>query len=322
MNLFISHESALEYWRDSVITAERLSALRLSNRRFTVTDERIDGKHAEALRRSLNLSSPLHLATKHRDSRTYVGTCHCHVWPSQTFRHFVRIDDGIFVSTPEACFIQLANHLPRTKLIQLGYELCGTYRLHEAGRATYDEIALATPESIAKAISVSPRLYGVTNAKAALKHLIPNSASPMETKLAMLLTLPSSLGGFGLPKPALNPTIVINSPTGDAYGSQQQKPMTYRPDFYWEGKRAVCLEYDSSEFHLTDEAKFAADRKRGNTIETSGRRVLTATSKLVTNAIETEKLAREVSRLIGKPLRIARVDQLSRRYALRQELFH
>ena len=41
----------------------------------------------------------------------------------------LRASDDVLVSSPELCFFQMASQLPLVKLIELGYELCGSYSL-------------------------------------------------------------------------------------------------------------------------------------------------------------------------------------------------
>ena len=43
-------------------------------------------------------------------------------------RSFMQIDDGLYVSTPEMAFCEMASALSLERLIALGFELCGTYR--------------------------------------------------------------------------------------------------------------------------------------------------------------------------------------------------
>jgi len=48
-------------------------------------------------------------------------------------RCLAKIDSEILVASPELCFFQMASELPLVKLIELGYELCGSYSLPSKG---------------------------------------------------------------------------------------------------------------------------------------------------------------------------------------------
>ena len=46
--------------------------------------------------------------------------------------------------------------------------------------------------------------YGIDKARTAVGKLMDGSASPRETAVALMLSLPTRMGGFELPKPKLN----------------------------------------------------------------------------------------------------------------------
>lgn len=120
-------------------------------------------------------------------------------------RSFMRIEDGLYVSTPEMAFCEMASVLSLERLIALGFELCGTYRRASTfGLARYDATPLTSPGALASFIEKSPQFKGVKKARRALPCILAGSASPRESELAMLLCLPYSLGGYGLPHPTMN----------------------------------------------------------------------------------------------------------------------
>ena len=120
-------------------------------------------------------------------------------------RSFMRIEDGLYVSTPEMAFCEMASVLSLERLIALGFELCGTYRRASTfGLARYDATPLTSPGALASFIEKSPQFKGVKKARRALPYILTGSASPRESELAMLLCLPYSLGGYGLPHPTMN----------------------------------------------------------------------------------------------------------------------
>ena len=111
-------------------------------------------------------------------------------------RSFMRIEDGLYVSTPEMAFCEMASVLSLERLIALGFELCGTYRRASTfGLARYDATPLTSPGVLASFIEKSPQFKGVKKARRALSFILAGSASPRESELAMLLCLPYGLGG-------------------------------------------------------------------------------------------------------------------------------
>ncbi len=72
-------------------------------------------------------------------------------------RSFMRIEDGLYVSTPEMAFCEMASVLSLERLIALGFELCGTYRRASTfGLARYDATPLTSPSALASFVEKSP----------------------------------------------------------------------------------------------------------------------------------------------------------------------
>lgn len=87
----------------------------------------------------------------------------------------------------------------------------------------------------------------------------------MESLLSMLLCLPPSLGGFGLPRPELNCPIETNE------GSVAMR----RCDLCWPDQQ-FALEYDSDTFH-SDASKLHLDSSRRSALEKAGVHVVSIT---------------------------------------------
>lgn len=126
-------------------------------------------------------------------------------------------------------------------------ELCGSYARGVAGprpaSTRYHLPPLMTTSSLASFIGRNPRIRGSTEAKRILGYLVDGSASPMETALFLLITLPPDLGGYGLPKPELNAEIVIPGSASDS-GKRQERfgDLVYRQE-------RIVVEYQSERFH-------------------------------------------------------------------------
>ena len=213
---------------------------------------------------------PLEVLLHSANQRTRSRAVRTRVWtgpvPPTSFRT-VRRD--LFVSSPEFVFLQLATRLDLSELIALGMELCGTYRRNvELPRTdgkgitlttAYQQPPLSNPRRLAGFVSSMKSAPGQPKALKALQYVLPNSASPMETALYLLLCLPRRLGGYALPKPVLNPPIVF-SKSGRRYTLKNAA----KPDLYWKGAR-LDLEYNSDEYH--DESTRMLDSMRRKALE-------------------------------------------------------
>lgn len=138
-----------------------------------------------------------------------------------------------------------------------------------------------------------------------------NSASPRETALALMLTMPPELGGFGLPKPRLNVPVDVS----EVRGSLADRDAV-TPDMLWAEQR-VALEYDSAEFHgQSTTRRLAEDALRSNILTAMGYAVLRVTPGSVVTLAQIERLARQVACCLGVTLqRPTEMQEVRRRKA-------
>jgi hypothetical protein len=248
-----------------------------------------------------------------------------HVYRGPTLNGYVlEFEDGLVVSSPEFCFLQMAAELPLVKLIELGFELCGTYSLpgvaEPEGRPStpgkdFDSHPPLT--SLKKLKAFAARMAGIRGhkrASRALRYIADNSASPMETILTMLLTLPYKLGGYGLPMPELNCRIV---PVKAAKRSASKS--FYSCDLFW-SNIDLAVEYDSDLYH-TGAERIASDSKRRNTLTSIGVLVITVTRKQIYSVVEFEKVARLIAGNMDRRLRFKNPKFADTHRELRKLLF-
>lgn len=197
-------------------------------------------------------------------------------------------------------------------------EFAGSYRL--MGSAEGENTTYGVPRSINRGdvsmfLDAWPALRGVMRARQAVGYAFDGSASPMETGLVLMLTLPPELGGYGLPRPRLNervPEVLESLPL-----SSQREIIV---DLFWPEARLV-LEYDGREFHEgRGAAKITADSERKNTLAALGYAVLSATSGQVTRMGHLDLLARQIAHLLGVELPVPTDLQRIRRLRLRAML--
>ncbi|MCL1896009.1 MAG: hypothetical protein FWG03_05625 [Clostridiales bacterium] len=215
---------------------------------------------------------------------------------------FINIDDGLVVSSPEFCFLQMASLLPLAGLIVLGYEMCGTYSMPVAGdmtvpeRGFYKRRPLTSVKKIEAFLGRMAGAKGHQNATKALRYILEGSASPMETKLSIILTLPYKLGGFGFSKPVLN-WRVAPSKTGKRFSGKE----SYVCDLFWPD-HDLAVEYDSALFH-SGQGQYVDDAMKRAELLKKGITVITVTKQQLYSRKEFETIAAAIAKSLGKRLR-------------------
>ena len=214
MDMLIGHISALEYWRT---VGERF--LRTGRQRRAATRQaravmaaKEKPRIGEGNRRPAGCALPLHVLIADACVRTETEGVVTHTWGSPfPDTAFAEAGEGFLMSTPEFCFLQMAGCLSLVQLIQLGFELCGTYALVGGAPAVRRAAPLTTKVKLAAFVEQSSGARGCKKAARAVRYVQDGAASPMETMLAMMLCLPYGLGGYGLEKPLINHRVDVPS---------------------------------------------------------------------------------------------------------------
>lgn len=199
---------------------------------------------------------------------------------------------GIFIPNLGFLFVQLAQCAPFLTLIEIGYELCGSYTILPDESTFVQCEPAANRNHLAKEIRALRGMRGREIATRALRFVADNSASPMETKLTMFLCLKRTMGGYGLPFPKLNFPIEPTSAARKAAHKQR-----YVLDLYWP-KRKIDVEYDSDSYHASSEG-IASDAQRRNALQLMGVTVITVTRGQLYNAASFDRTARTIATSIG-----------------------
>lgn len=194
---------------------------------------------------------------------------------------------------------------------QIAMEFAGTYRLSTpASEAAYDKPPLMTLESARAFLEIVHERNDSPRARRALVLAADGSASPAETALFLMLTLPIELGGFGLPKPELNRSVPVRIDNEDL-----------TPDLLWRDQRLI-VEYQSDRFHAgLGRDKTDRDIMRANTLRAAGYQVIETTPGIVYQLPRIKALADQIARLLGTVLIEADDGQRRLREHLHQELF-
>jgi len=306
MELLITHQSAIEYWRLCRNTGAGDDRRR---RRSTLPVGRPDAGIARQLG-DHGLTYPIQALVGRPEARRSTRLVRTRVLGGRLPEGcIVDAGSGLYVASPELCFFQMAGELPFARLLELGCELCGSYALPvgDNGDAMGDaHLYNRRPlTSVSKLKAALARIGGRVNQRylqKALRLIADDSASPMETRLFLLLTLPFRHGGFGFAMPRLNAK-VTPGPSERQLSSKQ----FFRCDLFWKD-HSLAMEYDSNLKHLSP-AELAADAMKRNSLRVMGIEVMTVTSKQVLDARELEKTARQLAAHMGRRLRISEGDR-------------
>lgn len=272
-------------------------------------DARMESIH-ELPSQLLEDEGTVHLMVSNKRQRSHTSMTHCHLFTDKDLPDgsFFLWSEAILVPSPELCFCIMAKHLERIELIRLGMELCGHYRMAN-GSTSYGLEKLTCATKLVSFTDSMPNVRAIAVARDAASRVIDDSCSPRETLIALMCTLPAQSGGFQLPKPAMNQSIIL---TGNAEVLAGQK--TIAGDLYWENQ-ALIIEYDSDEFHSNRRAR---DLERRNGIEAAGIHVITITNGI---ASDYERLTSSLS-VAHDLIRARKTNATPRVDALRHKLYH
>jgi len=285
MNYLITYPSALEFWLSHNPPVPPYDYLRLPEEMlhsFFI----IKGAAASdiyGITSFLNISAPVHIMVPDNSQRRKWNNCVFHKAPASfPANSIVRIADNLYIISPEMCFLLAARILPLTSLILLGFDLCAKFRPNRSEKYSQVSITPVTgTEKISKFLNTCSNIHGLYKARMAVRYVLNNSNSPMETKISMLAGLPLSLGGYGLPAPQLNPTVKL-SPSASLFLGRD----TCKPDIAWPD--ALCaIEYDSRQYHL-EEDQFVYDKKRSSALALTGYTVLNVTYEQLNSFMKIE----------------------------------
>lgn len=221
---------------------------------------------------------------------------------------------GVSVAAPPLALAQMARELSFPRLVEVGYGICGTYRAGAPGSdARFDAEPLDSVRSMRAFLQANSHLDGSAMALRALRYVADGSASPRETKLAVLLALPQRYGGYGLGVPQMNREVHTT-----AEARRLCSRATLRCDLSWLGAK-IDVEYNSRSFHQ-GEASRIGDSRRANALMAMGFTVVAVTNDELDSLSATDVIARTVARALGMRWRTTVKDYRSRRIALRRQL--
>lgn len=270
MGLYLGHESALRYWltkRGDECLPDCSPDTSLANataNKGDVISSPLPFEYSE--------ERPLHLLVPGKGGRRSTPGVREHqlspVVPRGSFRTLAGTSK---VASPELTYLLMAQSRGIQELAVIGCYLCGGFSISDEGRGyTGLRDPLTTPEDIAAFLDLMPGAYGLNKARRALRYIVPNTASPIETLLALTSSLPSMLGGRAMPQVVANQRIAVPERLQNLMAAHE-----LFGDLYYASVKGD-IEYDSYDYH-TGRYRLDHSSARRNVIEAAGIKVVSAT---------------------------------------------
>ncbi|WP_417341431.1 hypothetical protein [Gordonibacter urolithinfaciens] len=154
---------------------------------------------------------------------------------------------------------------------------------------------------------------GARKVQRILPYLADGSASARESKLALILGLPLSRGGYGLGIPLMNYEVSANSAARAISGRR-----SFRCDLCWPEAK-LDVEYQSREHHEGEVSRLR-DSRRANALVAMGWIVIGVTNDELDSMLATDTIAASIRKRLGKRLQMSFPDHHARKLRLRREL--
>lgn len=249
---------------------------------------------------------PIHVlvagAALRRMSRGVVS----HVWSGRLpSGAFVRVADHVYVSSPPFCLVQLAGSLSVVDVARLASEWCavGLPTSWEASGIGRCQPLVTLPDLIRFTAKLRD-VRGVARVRKALHYVVAGAASPMESAVALLLSLPRAYGGYGFERPVMNHRIALNH-----LGKKGDDGDYCLCDLFWPGAN-VGIEYDSDLCH-TGRERIYRDALRRNRLGAAGVEVITVTRGQLKDMDAFDVVARQLAQHLGRSMK-AHDEQVDR----------
>lgn len=243
------------------------------------------------------LKHPLHYVSQghhYNKDATWINHDARADYPRDSFR---KIESGVFIARPELALMQSCRLLSPHQLLKAAGALCGLFFLDPSATAGLGPRApLTTKKRLTSYANRATWFHGRTQVLRISQFIPENAASPPEVFLAAALQCPSRLGGFGLPAPTLNRTVVISK-----RAQRISARSTLIPDLLWKEARVV-IEFDSNAVHLQG-SQVTRDATKRLALNADGYKVITVTSSQINSRAAIAQVAREVASCLNIRLR-------------------
>ena len=149
---------------------------------------------------------------------------------------------------------------------------------------------IVRPEVLKKYLTEMGAARGIKRARKVAATAFCGAASPMETMLVLMLTLPCTMGGFGLPRPVVNWSMPKDQLRR---GLVDQDEVII--DLCWPEQKVAVEYYGWNEHYGAGRGKVAADATRANGLAAMGWTVYVVTYEQVCTLAGVSLLARQIA---------------------------
>ena len=307
-NILIADESALHALLHSD-WGRRIDSSRASTSPLQAGASTLADLQAFNVHHPLYGPPPVTLLVDRRANRRFSDNVQCRTIAGDVpAGSFFRLREGLYMATPEFVFIRMANFKTLSQLAEIGMNLCARYYIDAKTGAVEDRGSfLTTPEKLLS-FAQSSCLRGSKKAMEALRFVLPNSGSPYETKMKLLLCHPLVRGGLTLPFTEMN---------YDVKAGRLQRIMaqsTFCIDLA-DPRRCIGVEYDGQEGHLDA----SHDKRRRNELAALGWTIFPIDKNVFLDPDATIRAAEQIAKRMN--VRIRRSENWYAKYLrLRKEL--
>lgn len=220
----------------------------------------------------------------------------------------LEVGPDILVCSPEFCLFQLASTLSGAEFLRCVMALCARYVAGE--RKLEKREPVTTVERVRAFVEGCRGHRGYSKCRGLLRYARDNARSPKEIELHLLMTLPASMGGYGLSGDVLNYKV-------DLKGAVVDRPdrRNIEADLAWPERR-VDMEYYGHEHDET----IPQDRRRSNMITALRWFVVQVDSEQLSDPALLDITAREAARLLCRRVPEPTDTWLTQRGRLRETL--
>ena len=288
-NIIIGSESAL-HLHLHCDGANSIGAKRVDARPLARCATTVEGLSAFNTENPLYGGEPVTVLVGETASRrkTSLIKCRC-VTCDLPGRSFDKLRDGLYVASPELTFALMGRGRMVAEIAEAGLNLCGRYYMHfKTGEICRRGNFLTTPQRLQAYLHNVHSMRGASKAIEALRWVVPNSGSPMESKTWLVYRLPRRLGGFNLPFDALNYDV----------SAGRLANLTIQNDFSIDiacCERHFGLEYDGHDYHQDT----FQDKRRRNELAALGWEIFPIEKSTLYSAEATERVAHQLARRLG-----------------------
>lgn len=177
----------------------------------------------------------------------------------------------------------------------------------------YQVDPLTCTKALRAFVSRNPSLRGSGKIEAILPYLADGSASPRETKQALVFGLPMMYGGYGLGIPRMNFEVEASAAARALTGKS-----SFRCDLCWPEAK-LDVEYQSRENHSGEEKRIS-DSRRTNALIAMGWTVIGITNDELDSLAATDAIAEAIRKQLGKSSHVRVSNYHAKKLKLRRQL--